>query len=234
MAQRWDDLLFAHWRYPAELLRPLVPANLSLDLWEESGWVSVVPFIMHGVRARGTPPLPWISAFPELNVRTYVVADGKPGVWFFSLDAANPLAVRAARRGFHLPYFDARMRSARDGSTVRYRSERTHHGAPPAAFVATYRPTGYPALAQPETLDYFLAERYCLYALLPDGRPARSEIHHAPWLLQPAAAEPRVNTMLAAAGLPEPSEPPRVQFAASQDVIVWRPRAVDADGWDYR
>ena len=120
----------------------------------------------------GRPALPWLSEFPELNVRTYVVTDGKPGVFFFSLDAANPAAVRAARRWFHLPYFDARMRSERFGPALRYRSERTHRAAPPARFAATFQPNGYPFLAMPGTLDYFLAERYCLYTILPDGRPA--------------------------------------------------------------
>src|SRR5690349_6710130 len=109
MAQNWHELLFAHWRVPVEAVRPLVPQGLEIDLFAGDAWLSVVPFRMSGVRLRGTPALPWLSSFPELNVRTYVCAEGRPGVWFFSLDAASRLAVGVARAWFHLPYFNARM-----------------------------------------------------------------------------------------------------------------------------
>src|SRR5690606_38103898 len=111
----WDDLLFEHWRVPRELLRPLVPSALEIDTFDGSAWIGVVPFLMRGVRLRGTPPLPWVSRFPELNVRTYVTFGGRPGVWFFSLDAAQPLAVWAARRSFHLDYRHAAMTCEREG-----------------------------------------------------------------------------------------------------------------------
>src|SRR5271168_4463454 len=163
MAQSWHDLLFAHWPVPAAILRPHIPARLAIDTFEGQGWLGVVPFRMSGVRLRGTPALPWLSAFPELNVRTYVVADGKPGVWFFSLDARNPAAVAIARAWFHLPYFRARMQcAARDGS-IHYSSERTHHGASPAALRVNYRPAGEIFEAKPGSLEHFLTERYCLY-----------------------------------------------------------------------
>ncbi len=99
MAQSWRELLFAHWRIPVEALRPLVPAELELETWDGSAWLGVVPFLMAGVRPRGVPALPRLSAFPEINVRTYVKVESKPGVWFLSLDAANSLAVplRGAR-----------------------------------------------------------------------------------------------------------------------------------------
>src|SRR5262245_4268389 len=104
MRQSWCDLLFAHWRVPVSALRPLIPARLKIQEFDGSAWLGAVPFRMTGVMYRPLPDLPWISAFPELNLRTYVECDGKPGVWFFSLDATNPLAVWAARRFFHLPY----------------------------------------------------------------------------------------------------------------------------------
>jgi uncharacterized protein YqjF (DUF2071 family) len=113
MAQIWHDLLFAHWPVPQAVLRPRIPAQLAVDTFDGQGWLGVVPFRMSGVRLRGTPRVPWLSAFPELNVRTYVVADGKPGVWFFSLDAGNAIAVAIARAWFHLPYFRARMSMSR-------------------------------------------------------------------------------------------------------------------------
>src|SRR3977135_4252914 len=109
MAQIWHDLLFAHWPVDAALLRPWVRRSCTATTSGGQAWLAVVPFRMTGVRRRGTPPLPWLSAFPELNVRTYVTYGGKPGVWFFSLDAGNSLAVSIARAWFHLPYFLARM-----------------------------------------------------------------------------------------------------------------------------
>lgn len=226
MAQRWEDLLFAHWPFPAEVVRPLVPEMLDLDLWEGTAWVSVVPFTMRGVRARATPAFPWLSAFPELNVRTYVTQGGKPGVWFFSLDAANPVAVRTARRWFHLPYYHAQMRSERRGDAVRYRSERSHPGAPPARFAAIYRAAGYPFIAQPGTREHFLAERYCLYSAAPHGGANRAEVHHAPWVLHDADVDLRVNGMLHASGLPDPAGDPLMHVTANQSVIVWPPRGV--------
>ena len=144
MAQSWHDLLFAHWPIdPAlmrALMRPYIPAALQIDTFDGQAWIAVVPFRMSGVRLRATPALPWLSAFPELNVRTYVVADRKPGVWFFSLDARNPVAVAIARAWFHLPYFRARMKCEALDGRIHYSSERTHHGASPGTLQVSYRP----------------------------------------------------------------------------------------------
>src|SRR5215470_11526964 len=142
MAQSWHDLLFAHWPVDPAVLRSRIPAKLTIDTFDGSAWLGIVPFRMSGVRLRATPALPWLSAFPELNVRTYVTAEGKPGVFFFSLDAANPVAVAAARRFFHLPYFRARMSCRPDGDGIRYASQRTHRGAPSAELRGRYRPLG--------------------------------------------------------------------------------------------
>ena len=148
MAQTWHDLLFAHWRIDAALLRPLIPAPLEIDTFQNEAWIGVVPFRMSGVRLRATPALPALSAFPELNVRTYVTYGGKPGVWFFSLDAANAIAVSVARAWFHLPYFNARMRCESRNGWIEYTSERTHRGAASAKLRARYRPAGEIFLAQ--------------------------------------------------------------------------------------
>ncbi len=135
---------------------------------------------MSGVRLRGAPAVPWLSAFPELNVRTYVKYGGKPGVWFFSLDAGNALAVAIARVWFHLPYFRARMScDGRDGY-IYYRSGRTHRRAPSAVLKCRYRPSNEVFYPQPGTLEYFLTERYCLYASGGNGRLICVEIHHPP------------------------------------------------------
>src|SRR5262249_16744523 len=160
----------------------------------------------------GVPPLPWLSAFAEINVRTYVTLDGRPGVWFFSLDAANPLAVRAARLGFRLPYYDARMQYTRDGTDVTYASTRTHPLAPPAAFSASYRPAGPVYRAAAGSLEHWLTERYCLYAADRHGHAWRGEIHHLPWPLQPAEAEIDHNTMAAPLRLDLPDRPALLHF----------------------
>jgi hypothetical protein len=222
MFQRWHDLLFAHWRAPVEALRPLVPRALPLDLFEGEAWVAVTPFWMSGVRLRGLPPLPGASRFPELNVRTYVTLEGKPGVFFFSLDAANPLAVTAARQFFRLPYYRARMSAEPFGEGIAYGSER--HGTPAAAFEGWYAPASSTFRSIPGTLEYFLTERYCLYTVKASRRVRRLEIHHPPWPLQPAEAEIRVNSMAEAAGFMRPSEPPLLHFARRQDMVAWLPQ----------
>ena len=124
MRMRWSELLFAHWAVEPEVLRPFIPAGLELELFEGRAWIGLVPFRMSDVAPRMVPAVPGISEFLELNVRTYVTTGGKRGVWFFSLDAASRLAVRAARTFFHLPYYHADMDLQVDGAKVSYRSER--------------------------------------------------------------------------------------------------------------
>ncbi len=226
MAQSWHDLLFAHWKVDAAVLRPHVPAELEVDTFEGQSWLGVVPFRMSGVRLRWTPALPWLSAFLELNVRTYVTAQGKPGVWFFSLDAANPVAVAAARLSFRLPYFRARMRSREIDGWIQYQSERTHPGAPGAAFEARYRGAGKAFEPQCGTLAYFLTERYCLYSAASGGCVYRGEIHHPPWRLQPGEARFTRNSMAEAAGLTIPGELPVLHFAQRQDMVAWAPQRI--------
>jgi uncharacterized protein YqjF (DUF2071 family) len=221
MAQTWRDLLFAHWPAATEALRLLVPDALELDIFDGRAWVGVVPFRMTGIRPRGLPPLPWSSAFAELNVRTYVTVGGKPGVFFFSLDAANPVAVATARRWFHLPYMNATMSCRNEGEAIDYASRRTHRGAPAAEFRARYEPTGPATLAERGSLAHWLTERYCLYTLDRRGQVMRGEIHHAPWPLQPATAEIATNTMASAAGITLPAAPPVLHFARRLDVAIW-------------
>jgi uncharacterized protein YqjF (DUF2071 family) len=222
MAQSWHDLLFAHWPVDAEALRPLIPPQLQIDTFEGRGWLAVVPFRMTGVRLRGTPAMPWLSAFPELNVRTYVTCGGKPGVWFFSLDAGNSLAVAIARAWFHLPYFRARMSCTERDGWIQYQSDRTHRGAPVGLLNCKYRPVGETFSAQHGTLEYFLTERYCLYTADASGQIIRGEIHHPPWPLQRAEAEFARNSMTEPLGTALTSRP-LLHFARRQDVLVWPP-----------
>jgi uncharacterized protein YqjF (DUF2071 family) len=208
MAQTWRDLLFAHWSLPPHAVARLLPASLMLDTFDGSAWVGVTPFEVSGLRPRGGPPVPVLSRFPELNVRTYVSVGGKPGIFFLSLDAASLLAVLAARRAYRLPYFRARMSIERRAGAIRYEHERTSSDGEPAAFAAEYQPRGAEFRAAPGSLEYFLAERYCLYTIDETGQALRADIQHPPWPLQPATATISFNTMTRPWRIELPPEPP--------------------------
>jgi uncharacterized protein YqjF (DUF2071 family) len=222
VAQSWRDLLFAHWPVSPALLRPFLPPVLELDTFAGDAWIGVVPFRISHIAPRGMSQVLGL-AFPELNVRTYVTASGKPGVWFFSLDAASLLAVTAARLAFHLPYFWARMSMGDDDGWIAYTSRRRHPGAPRAEFIGRYRPAGAVFQSAPGSLEDWLTARYCLYAANRSGAIFRTEIHHAPWPLQVAAAEMTVNTMVQGITLPGS---PLLHFARSLDVVTWLPYRV--------
>ena len=213
--QVWHDLLFIHWPVPVDVLRPLVPSTLSIDERGGSAWLSLVPFHMSGVTLRGIPALPWISAFAEMNLRTYVTAEDKPGVWFLRMDATRALAVWTARLGLGLPYVWSAMRVGITDDRIAYRSERDR-----AVFEATYGPTGPPEEPGQGSLEAFLTERYCLYTVFAK-RLARMEIQHPPWPLQPAEAAVATNTIAASLGLPGPIGQPLMQFSRRQDVVGW-------------
>jgi uncharacterized protein YqjF (DUF2071 family) len=216
MEQTWNDLLFAHWPVSSEILRALVPAKLELDTFEGQAWVAVTPFHMTGIRARWFPPVPGLSRFPELNVRTYVKYGGKPGVYFFSLDAASHAAVWAARATYYLPYFHARMDVRIIDGSVKYHSIRNSA----AEFCGSYHATTAVQLRPPGTLEHWLTERYCLYTVTKNS-VFRAEIHHEQWPLQNAEAEISVNTMASAAGITLPDIPPLLHFAKKLQVLIW-------------
>jgi uncharacterized protein YqjF (DUF2071 family) len=230
MAQTWTDLLFAHWSIAPEILSGVVPPQLPLDTFEGRAWIGVTPFGVRNLRLRPTPPVPFLSTFPEINVRTYVTVDGKPGIWFFSLDAGSSLAVAAARHTYRLPYFRARMSIARAAGDVHFTSRRTGHEAPARAdFRARYAPVGDPYHAPSGSLDHWLTERYCLYTFDEHRRVQRADIHHPPWPLQRAEADIDVNTMTAEIAV-DLSEAPLLHYAHRQDVVFWtlRPCADDS------
>ena len=221
MTQSWHDLLFAHWPVDARLLQDKLPPGLLLDTFNGEAWVGVVPFRMTNVAPRGVRRVPFVSAFLELNVRTYVRLHGKPGVYFFSLDANSTLAVAAARALFHLPYFVAAMNVDEQRGQFVYTSTRQARTGGVAEFAATYGPVGYAVPPEPGSLEYFLTERYCLYTIDSASRARRLEIHHPPWPLQTAEATIAVNTMADAAGIRLPSTAPVLHFAKRQDAVAW-------------
>jgi uncharacterized protein YqjF (DUF2071 family) len=233
MRQTWRDLLFLHWPISPETVRTAIPPQLELDLFDGKAYVGLVPFTMNGVRPVFLPAVWGLSSFHETNVRTYVrLADGRPGVWFFSLDAANSLAVRLARRLFHLPYHRARMflerEPARDSSepaTILYAGVRRWPGPLPASYAIRATISGTPSPAKPGTLDYFLVERYVLYTLS-RNRLAQCRVRHTPYPLQTATIRSIDETLLAAAGLERPATVPLAHFASGVTVDVFPLRTV--------
>jgi hypothetical protein len=223
MTQTWHDLAFAHWPVDQTALREALPAGLELDVFEGQAWIGVVPFHMTNVAPRGVPALPFVSAFPELNVRTYVVADDKPGVYFFSLDAGNPVAVGFARSLLHLPYHSAVMSVEERDGWYHYRSRRLSDASGGGAdFEARYRPTGPVFEPAAGSLEHFLTERYRLYTVDPRHALRHLDIHHGPWPLQEAEIVLDVNTMVEPTGVRLPDMAPLVHFAKRQDIVAWR------------
>jgi uncharacterized protein YqjF (DUF2071 family) len=223
MTMSWVDLLFAHVEVDASRLRQLVPDALELDLFEGKAYVGIVPFVMERVTARGLPELPYVSRFAELNVRTYVTVGGKPGVYFFSLDATSALAVWGARTFFHLPYFHAEAEHHVDDGVHHYRSIRNDRRAAAGALNCVYQPVSPPRLAR-EGLERFLVERYALYAVDAAGRAYRGEVHHARWSLQDATWTAETLTV-PPPGLLMPQGPWLLHFAARTDVVAWALKA---------
>jgi uncharacterized protein YqjF (DUF2071 family) len=222
MTQRWNDLLFLHYEVSAEVLRALVPPALTLDTYQQRGWLSITPFWMDHLRPPGIPSLPWVSQFSELNVRTYVTYQGKPGVYFFSLDASHLSAVWGARIFYRLPYWHAAMKvKGRGKATIRYQSKRSH-GPKPAELRIAYGPAGPGFHARQGSLEHFLTERYCLYAAS-RKRLYRADIHHLPWSLEPAAADLELNTMTRTLGLELPATADLTHFSRTLKVLVWAP-----------
>jgi uncharacterized protein YqjF (DUF2071 family) len=226
MGQSWCDLLFAHWPVDPDAVRAHVPAELELDLRDGEAWISITPFEVRGTRLRGTWPPPVLSRFPELNVRTYVTVGGRPGIWFFSLDAGSALAVAAARSAYRLPYFRARMRIERAAKrTIEYASERDDPRGAPAVLRARYQPLGGHRHPAPGSLEAWLVERYRLYTV-DGGRVYAGDIHHRPWTVQDAHADLHVNTMAEAFGIDLAGDP-LLQYAGRQDVVFWPLDRVD-------
>ncbi len=232
MAMVWHDLLFAHWPIDTAAMRPLIPPGLNIDTFDGQAWIGVVPFTMSGIRPRGLPALPGLSAFPEINVRTYVRAQNKPGVYFFSLDAAHLPAVLTARTVYKLPYFWARMKATREEGDVHYRSARRFATDGDAIFDGSYRPlrdgeANTAGTSAGNDHARWLTERYCLYTAGRRERILRAEIHHAPWPLDRAEAEIHVNTMTRPLGITLPDTQPLLHFAKRLDVVAWGLTPVD-------
>jgi uncharacterized protein len=220
MYQSWCKLLFMHWRLPAELLRHHVPEQLDLDTYDGDAWIAVTPFTVRNARPAFVPPIPVLSDFHEINVRTYVHCNGIPGVWFFSLDASSLLAVVGATSVYHLPYHTAHMTLKERGDEIFYSSRRVGAGAAQARIEASWRKGEMLGEAKPGSLEFFLVERYCLYALH-DGSLYRARIFHEPWRLQGAQLLSCESTMIEGQDLPKPAGIPLLHYSERQDTAIW-------------
>ena len=219
--QSWQKLLFMHWRLPPESLRPHIPPQLELDTFDGSAWIAVTPFIVRHTRPVFLPAIPWLSDFNEVNVRTYVYFKGVPGVWFFSLDTDSLSAVLGASAAFMLPYKYAQMSFREEADRIFYTSSRGGESGQPTALEATWRRGGMIGEAQPESLEFFLVERYCLYAVDARHQVYRARIHHDPWKLQKAELISLRSTMIESQGLPDPAGDPLLHYSERRDVSVW-------------
>jgi len=225
MLQSWCSLTFLHWRYPVEVVQRQVPRQLQVESFDGSAWVGITPFLLRRLRAKSTPPLPWISEFPETNCRTYVRApDGHSGIWFFSLDAARVLAVMGARMTYGLPYAWSRMRVARTDGRVSYQSARLW----PDSHSQTRIVVEPGEEINPTTLDLFLTARYRLFSSV-QGKLKCAKVVHPPWPLRSARLIELDQNLTDAAALPRRLQPDTVHFSPGVDVSIGAPEPVDEE-----
>ncbi len=219
MGQRWEDLLFVSWPVPIEALRPHIPAAVEIETAEGSAWISAVPFWMSHAHFRNLPPIPFLSSFPEVNLRTYVRAGDHRAVWFLSLDTESHINVFLARHAFNLPYVYADVAMAR-GDEITFRSVRKDGRS---AFDVRYRPAGEERVPPEGTLEHFLTERYSMVCANKDGDLYRGDIQHAPWRLRDADWTAKSMALVSDAGFDVEGRDPLVFYSAMTDVVLWKP-----------
>lgn len=226
LSMRWLDVAFLHWAVPAGSLAHRLPRGLVLDTYQGTAWLSLVPLVVEGARLRWFPPLPGVSSYLELNVRTYVTDGRSPGIWCFSLDADSALVVRAARIHPRLPYLRARLAHVRGEGWVHFACWRTHRGAKGASFSGRYRPLGPAFEPVPGSLEDWLTDRTRVFTEARDGRLLCTDIDHAPWQIHPCEADLQDTAMAGPLGLQLPRRPALAHYASRQDVRVWRARSL--------
>jgi uncharacterized protein len=217
--QTWDNVLFAHWPVPKQLLKPMIPEGLVIDTFDGDAFIGFIPFQISQMHLRNLPSIPGMDAFPEANVRTYVIRNGRPGVYFLSLDVGHQLAARLARRFFHLAYYFAQIDVRAEESRVHYQLQRMHPGQP-MSVDCTYGPTSEVFQSKLGSIESWLTDRYCLYTSY-QGELYRGEIDHAPWPLQTAEAEFQTNGVFSLYGFPVPNVAPHLHFAKHQHTHIW-------------
>lgn len=225
MTQTWHNLLFAHWPVESGALYPLIPAELELDTFEGQAWFGIIPFRLSHVRLNSMPRMPLVSYFSEINVRTYVLHDGIPGVFFLSMDTDNRFTTALARPWFHLPYYNAHVRMARvrmrTSASICFSSQRTSRCASPAAFCGCYSPTSAVYRSEPGSLESWLTERYCYFSPGSRGRLYRCDIHHDSWPLQKASLHTLSNTMALSHNISLPEREPLLHYCHKLKAYIW-------------
>ena len=212
------NLAFLHWEIDYQDLRKRIPSTLDIDLYEGKAWIAIVPFDMRGVTLRHCPTFDPISNFPEINVRTYVTRNGKPGVWFFSLDVPSKFAVWAARTFFHLPYRNGDVNVQKKGDAIHYSSAVANN-----RFHARYQPHSYEKFGK-GSFELWATERYCLYCQSVSGKLYRTEVHHQKWPLQTTRIDIQENTLLDNFEIGEMH--PSVLYSESIDVVAYSPERI--------
>lgn len=223
MHQRWDDLLFLHWPLDPATVRPLVPSAFDIDTFEGQAWIGITPFRIDNIRLGSLPAIPGLNAFNEVNVRTYVIHNGVPGLWFFSLDASMLAATVAARLFFMLPYFVATIDFQQKTQQFNFRSDRL--GPPRADLRLAWRSGERLRDPDAESLAFFLVERYSYFAIS-GSNVYQTRIYHHPWILEEAELTEFSTTLLNAVGLPAPATNPLTHFSRALPVDIWAPQVV--------
>ncbi|OIK07631.1 hypothetical protein BIV60_27070 [Bacillus sp. MUM 116] len=220
MKQSWRNLLFAHWPIPVNLMRPLIPKPLQLDTYECYAWIGIIVFIIDGIYLRGIPRLPLFAKFPEINVRTYVHYNGKPGVYFLSLDAPHWATYTIARKWYRLPYYQSLIQFWKDHSGFYFNSVRSDRKSPfLAGFNGNFMASSRVFFAGEGTIDQWLTERYCLYSVDKKGNLFCGDIDHIPWPLQTAEADIYKNTLVTPFGFEPPKTQPLLHFSQGVDSV---------------
>ena len=221
MQQKWRNLLFCHWPISPDILRPFIPSSLQLDTFNQWAWIGIIVFKMEGIYLRGMPIISVVPGFAEINVRTYVQYNGKPGIFFLSLDVGDWASLHIAKRWYHLPY-QASDVIFRTESPLHYcQSKRRREQSIPAEFKVKYAPNSDIFIPKQGTIDHFLTERYCLYSTDLQGNLYSGEIHHQAWPLQHAEAEISSSTLLSPFGIDITDVLPLFHFSKGVNTLFW-------------
>jgi uncharacterized protein YqjF (DUF2071 family) len=221
MRQSWRNLLFTHWPISPEVLRPYIPSQLQIDTFNDRAWIGVVVFVMEGIYHRYLPTISLTPTFSEINVRTYVRYNGKPGIYFLSLDVNDLASYTIAKRWYHLPYSLASISYQQEGPTFHVKSIRKAKTNIPIEFKGSYSPNQDVFYAKKETLEHWFIERYCLYSNDNRGNMYCGDIHHRPWPLQTVNTKISMNTLFSMFSFNVSEENSLSSYSRGVDTLIW-------------
>ncbi|MFA4133034.1 MULTISPECIES: YqjF family protein [unclassified Brevibacillus] len=227
MTQTWEHLLFLHWAISPASIKALIPAGLELDTYDGKAWISIIPFLLSGVRLRRMPSVPFTTTFPEINVRTYVKAKGKTGVYFLSLDTSNPLVIKIAKFWYRLPYYRAQMAFHRQADRIDFTSRRLSGLSQTPSFKGSYQPLSDKFFAKEGTLVHWLTERYTLFCRCDRTKQLMfADVVHEPWQLQETAFHIRENVMTENLSISLTDTPHLALYARGVQSLIWPIRSL--------